>query len=82
VAVLLAICSIAVLIFFIHHVPSKIHINSVIEDIGNRLLHEVGQRFPRCVGKPADVVPDPDDPILPPALRRGVGRSEAAQRRL
>ncbi|MFD1104649.1 DUF2254 domain-containing protein [Sphingobium olei] len=79
VAVLLAICSIAVLIFFIHHVPSKIHINSVIEDIGSRLLKEVGHRFPRCVGKPADVEPDPDDPALPLALRRDACRAEGAQ---
>lgn len=38
VAVLLVLCSIAVLIFFIHHVPTRIHINSVIEEIGDRLL--------------------------------------------
>ncbi|MDY7524610.1 DUF2254 domain-containing protein [Sphingomonas sp. 10B4] len=52
VAVALAICSIAVLIFFIHHVPSKIHINSVIEDIGERLILEIGHRFPRFIGTP------------------------------
>ena len=50
VAVLLAICSIAVLIFFIHHVPSKLHINSVIQDVGDRLLHEVKHRFPASIG--------------------------------
>ena len=53
VAVLLALCSIAVLIFFIHHVPSKIHINSVIEDVGHRLIREVGDRFPRFIGEGA-----------------------------
>lgn len=51
VAVALAICSIAVLIFFIHHVPSKIHINSVIEDVGERLILEISNRFPRFIGK-------------------------------
>ncbi|MBB3912672.1 putative membrane protein [Sphingomonas desiccabilis] len=50
IALLLAVCSITVLIFFIHHVPSRIHINSVIEDIGRRLLHEVGRRFPQSIG--------------------------------
>ncbi|WP_374942995.1 DUF2254 domain-containing protein [Sphingomonas sp.] len=51
VAVLLAICSVAVLIFFIHHVPSKIHINSVIQDVGERLIAEIGHRFPRSLGR-------------------------------
>ncbi len=51
VGVLLALCSIGVLIYFIHHVPSKIHINSVIEDVGDRLLRGVDDRFPRFVGE-------------------------------
>ena len=50
VALLLAICSVGVLIFFIHHVPQRIHINSVIEDIGQRLLREVDRRFPSFIG--------------------------------
>jgi uncharacterized membrane protein len=50
VGVALALCSIAVLIYFIHHVPSKIHINSVIEDVGDRLLCGIGERFPRSIG--------------------------------
>lgn len=56
VAVVLAVCSVAVLIFFIHHVPSRIHINSVIEDIGVRLLRELRRRFPEFIGAgaPAD----------------------------
>lgn len=50
VGVVLALSSIAVLIYFIHHVPSKIHINSVIEDVGDRLLHGIDDRFPRFLG--------------------------------
>ena len=52
VGVVLALCSIAVLIFFIHHVPSRIHISSVIEDVGARLLTDIDQRFPRFIGAP------------------------------
>ena len=52
VAVGLALCSIAVLIFFIHHVPSKLHINHVIQDVGARLIGQIDQRFPKCVGEP------------------------------
>jgi len=54
VGVLLALCSIAVLIYFIHHVPSKIHINSVIEDVGDRLLRGIEERFPRFIGNAPD----------------------------
>ncbi|MEI5686068.1 MULTISPECIES: DUF2254 domain-containing protein [Sphingomonas] len=54
VGVLLALCSIAVLIYFIHHVPSKIHINSVIEDVGDRLLRGIDDRFPRFIGEAPD----------------------------
>lgn len=50
VGVALALCSIAVLIYFIHHVPSKLHINSVIEDVGSQLLAGIKQRFPRFIG--------------------------------
>lgn len=46
VALLLVLASIAVLIFFIHHVPRRIHINSVIEQIGRRLVDEIEHRFP------------------------------------
>lgn len=80
IALLLAVCSITVLIFFIHHVPSRIHINSVIEDIGRRLLHEVGRRFPQSIGDAAEDEPDPDDPALPPAFRRNGGGERVAVR--
>lgn len=53
VGLLLVLCSIAVLIYFIHHVPSRIHINSVIERIGNRLLREIEHRFPDSIGHPS-----------------------------
>ncbi|MGJ3627244.1 DUF2254 family protein [Sphingomonas sp. MMS24-JH45] len=46
VALILVLCSIAVLIFFIHHVPMRIHINNVIERIGDRLIEEIDRRFP------------------------------------
>ncbi|RZF60675.1 DUF2254 domain-containing protein [Sphingomonas populi] len=52
VALLLAVCSVVVLIFFIHHVPQRIHINSVIEDIGQRLLREIERRFPPLADTP------------------------------
>ena len=66
VGVVLVLCSIAVLIFFIHHVPSRIHINSVIERIGDRLIEEIDNRFPVFVGEPLDE--RADDARIPPAF--------------
>ena len=53
VGLLLALCSIAVLIFFIHHVPRSIHINNVVAQIGKLLLRSVGERFPEQIGEHA-----------------------------
>lgn len=60
VGFLLALCSIAVLIYFIHHVPNSIHINNVVARIGEQLLRSMDQRFPKRIGDPAhdDVAAD------------------------
>lgn len=70
------LASIAVLIYFIHHVPQRIHINSVIKEAGERLLCEVDDRFPAFVGHPAE---DTDEDRLPAAFR---DTSAAAAERL
>lgn len=80
VGVLLALCSIGVLIFFIHHVPSKIHINSVIEDVGDRLLRSVDDRFPRFVGEaPSDRQATLSD--VPATFREDANAEEGRARR-
>ncbi|MFN2099849.1 DUF2254 domain-containing protein [Altererythrobacter sp. MF3-039] len=38
--------SIAVLVFFLNHIPASIRINSVLEGIGQRLINDIGERFP------------------------------------
>lgn len=43
--VLLALC-VAVLVYFLHHVPASIRINSVLESIGNRLLRAIKKDYP------------------------------------
>lgn len=53
VAMLLAVCSIGVLIFFIHHVLQSIHINHVVEKIGRQLIKDARNRFPRLIGEAA-----------------------------
>ena len=76
VGVLLALCSLAVLIFFIHHVPSKLHINNVIEEVGDRLLHEINRRFPTFIGEGADT--GDRDAEVPIALRADATDDESA----
>jgi uncharacterized membrane protein len=46
VAYLLMAASVAVLVYFLNHVPSSIRINSVLSGIGNRLLKEIDEIFP------------------------------------
>ncbi|MCM5551834.1 DUF2254 domain-containing protein [Pleomorphomonas sp. NRK KF1] len=78
VGVLLALCSLAVLIFFIHHVPSKLHINNVIEEVGDRLLHEINRRFPTFIGEGGDT--GDRDAEVPIALRADATDDESADR--
>lgn len=75
VGVLLALCSIAVLIFFIHHVPSRIHINSVIKDVGDWLLKEIDDRFPASIGNGPEE--GDGDALLPPRFARRRQRQRA-----
>ncbi len=53
-ALLLALCSIAVLIYFIHHVPESIHINTITARVGRQLLKALEAEFPKCLGDPPD----------------------------
>lgn len=76
IGVLLVLSSIAVLIYFIHHVPSRIHINSVIERVGTRLIEEIDKRFPVFVGAPLEA--SDDDPRVPAALRPGASEAGRA----
>lgn len=63
VAMLLAGCSIAVLIYFIHHVPESIHVNHVASRIGRQLIKSVEQAFPAGIGEPPEH-PEPREEIV------------------
>ncbi|RYE54499.1 MAG: DUF2254 domain-containing protein, partial [Hyphomicrobiales bacterium] len=83
VAVLLALSSIAVLIFFIHHVPSKLHINNVIEEIGDKLIAEIDSRFPRFIGSPRpDEQRIEEDTRIPATFRSRPTAAEGELRKL
>lgn len=53
VGMILALCSAAMLIYFIHHVPRAIHISHVIAGIGRQLVAGIDRRFPTSLGEPA-----------------------------
>ncbi|WP_340645442.1 DUF2254 domain-containing protein [Phenylobacterium sp.] len=81
--VILALCSIAVLIFFIHHVPSQLHINNVIEDVGDKLLKEIDNRFPRFIGAPRpDDVGQNDAARVPATFRLDASQADGERRAL
>jgi uncharacterized membrane protein len=46
IAVALLVLSIGVLVYFLHHIPASIRINSVLAGIGRRLLEDIEERFP------------------------------------
>ena len=54
---LLAVCSIGVFIYFIHHVTQSIHINTVAANIGRQLIASIEDRYPACLGEPPDQDP-------------------------
>ena len=60
-AIGLAIASIAVLVYFVHHVTDSIHINNVVARIGRQLLEEI-ERLPTDA-PPIRRVPQLNDPL-------------------
>jgi len=55
--------SIAVLVYFLNHVPASIRINAVLEGIGERLLRSVRQRFPQDCGAEQQDQPPQGAPV-------------------
>lgn len=78
----LAVCSIAVLIYYIHHVPRSIHISYVIADIGKDLERKILARFPQTIGRD---IPNTEslqeaERDIPVPFREGGGASEGPLR--
>ena len=47
----LALCSIGVFIFFIHHVPESIHVSNLIAGVGTDLRNKIDVLFPERIGE-------------------------------
>ena len=57
--------SVAVLVYFLNHIPSSIRINTVLEGIGQRLLHDVREAFPDAnSGRGAPTASEGGVPVL------------------
>ncbi len=51
--VVLALASIGVLIFFVHHVPESIHASNVVAGVGHELNKKIETLFPQMIGHAA-----------------------------
>ncbi len=59
VAFALMLLSVAVLVYFLNHIPSSIRVNTVLKGIGARLLEEIRELFPdKNTGERAGTAPD------------------------
>ena len=69
VAYTLMAISVAVLVFFLNHIPSGIRINTVLKGIGQRLVEAIEDTYPDRTGgdEPAE------RPRGPPVLAHGIG---------
>lgn len=64
VAMTLAMFAVAVLVYFLHHIPSSIRINTVLEGIGERLLCDLKIRFPSDADPDEPEQPDKGEPVI------------------
>lgn len=63
VATLLALFAIAVLVYFLHHIPDSIRINTVLKGIGKRLIRDIRARFPDNGGTDDSHPQEPGEPV-------------------
>jgi uncharacterized membrane protein len=72
VAIVLAIASIGVLIFFVHHIASSIQAANVIATAADELQHAIERLFPEMIGRDEEAEETPPAAeALPPDFERG-----------
>lgn len=54
IAMLMALSSVAVLIYFIHHIPESIRLSNVVSNVGRELCGSIDKLFPEMIAQPAD----------------------------
>lgn len=79
VAVLLAIASLGVLIYFIHHVAVAIQVDHIIAAVSDDLHEAIDRLFPEQLGQPAHDASAQDAPALPPDFDQRVRKLPASE---
>jgi len=46
VSYILIVVAVGTLVYFLHHIPASIRINTVLENIGRRLIHDIDEIYP------------------------------------
>jgi uncharacterized membrane protein len=69
VSTILLLCAVLVLVYFLHHVPASIRINTVLGGIGRKLLDDIEERFPQATQAAPAPSPETGEPV--PATRSG-----------
>jgi uncharacterized membrane protein len=58
-----AVIAVAVLVYFLHHIPASIRIDTVIGGIGKRLIRDIERRFPIVGGHEEPAPPVGGEPV-------------------
>ena len=61
IAIIFAILSIAVLIYFIHHIPQSISMTEAVDKIGDQLRKSINRLYPKKIGKSQKQVENVND---------------------
>lgn len=64
VSIVSAILAVCVLVYFLHHIPASIRINTVLGGIGRHLIRDIEKRFPREGEAGEPPAPTPGEPIM------------------
>ncbi len=56
--------SVGVLVFFLNHIPASIRINTVLQGIGNRLLRDIADLFPKASSGKVEMTAPNGQPVL------------------
>ncbi len=65
VGIALALASVGVFIYYIHHVPESIHISNVTASVGKQILHKIEHLYPEMIGSEPPLDEEQDEVDLP-----------------
>lgn len=63
VSTVTVIVAVGVLVYFLHHIPASIRINTVLGGIGRHLIRDIEKRFPECGKADEPAPPQPGESV-------------------